>query len=1052
MKKLIATLCFILASGLMFSQNPASFSKVTTPDLYMPEGSTATPLHLKNIGGHLYWGPTMLDEGGDSLLWSLTPSGVMIPKDSNQVAMPFGAYIGPGDGDLNGDNELDLSDVTLIYRYINNIGTLTDLQKAKADYNGNGRIEYGDLMGIRGNIALLETQSQTKMLARKNIFSIGNTIYLSNHRPPSYNDTQSSAEEHLIDIETGGSMRIPLDEKLYFGGIRTLETSGGLPTNSDTTVSMYRSGLHELTIDGSIRLNGIIIPNLDTDATPDSCLTIVDGVFNRAAWPTQSESFWARIPGATNNIYPTMSNKIGFGTTNPFGFFHVYSSTSNPSVMGETNYGYAVHGSALAGRGISGEATNGIGVYGFSTIGKPCFFTGDRLMPYDSIFCMQANGFTGIGTVDPSAKLSIESPTSPLLKVKRTAAFDFVQYKRAGAGAWTNITTEAATTLGTVSGGLLDVVGDFIYVGKSDKFSTIYINLGTARSATATSTFEYSTTGSTWTTLPVTDGTINLTTHGTISFTPPVDWATTTQNGSAQYYFVRIGTLSGTFTAKPTAYLIIPSDGVNPVEMYANNGDAVPAFAITKNGTVCVNGNADVSALYKVNIQGNTYTAGYSYAAAQMLSPFYQSYTIAVAKTNYMGFINMANGAATALAPEQNSTSNQFQGYAWNGSANKTNYMNEYLDIQATNPVTHRLAWENGMLNEVVVDEELMNLTSDGTLNVLGRTLGPEVLNNAAITGSTYWTAAGDYAYSTDDYTFTRATGAGNISQLSSNFLTPLKPNTWYKFTYTIGVAGPTGTLSWIGTEIATKPVYFQQTVIEIPVFFKTNSSPGNFVFYTTASTTSGMRIDAMSLNEVTGGVVSTPGGNSTAWNLAQDSTKNPFMYSGGNTIQRNIGNVGIGITNPAALLDVAGSVNVKDNISQAAIPSFDHSTSGRIVSLTAAAASTIGDVIFINSSGNAQFCKADTISNCRYALAICADYSIAANASGNWLTNGSIKDDTWSWSVGGLIYVSTSGYSGATLTQSVPAGPNNVIMPVGVALSSSVMYFFGNINSVEHQ
>ena len=122
------------------------------------------------------------------------------------------------------------------------------------------------------------------------------------------------------------------------------------------------------------------------------------------------------------------------------------------------------------------------------------------------------------------------------------------------------------------------------------------------------------------------------------------------------------------------------------------------------------------------------------------------------------------------------------------------------------------------------------------------------------------------------------------------------------------------------------------------------------------------------------------------------------------------------------------------------------------MLQIVANANSVIGDVVYINTSGKAQFCKADTISNSRYAFAVCSDAAISANASGNWLTKGNISNSVWSWTVGGLIFISTYGYSGATLTQSPPAGPNNVVMPVGVAMSATTMYFFGNINSVEHQ
>jgi hypothetical protein len=49
-------------------------------------------------------------------------------------------------------------------------------------------------------------------------------------------------------------------------------------------------------------------------------------------------------------------------------------------------------------------------------------------------------------------------------------------------------------------------------------------------------------------------------------------------------------------------------------------------------------------------------------------------------------------------------------------------------------------------------------------------------------------------------------------------------------------------------------------------------------------------------------GVITATGGNSTQWNLSQDSTKNPFMYYLGNTIQRGTGNVGIGTMTPTTL------------------------------------------------------------------------------------------------------------------------------------------------------
>jgi len=163
------------------------------------------------------------------------------------------------------------------------------------------------------------------------------------------------------------------------------------------------------------------------------------------------------------------------------------------------------------------------------------------------------------------------------------------------------------------------------------------------------------------------------------------------------------------------------------------------------------------------------------------------------------------------------------------------------------------------------------------------------------------------------------------------------------------------------------------------------------------------------------------------------------------------IGNLGIGTTAPSEKSEVVGNQKVSGNDIHTAIPGTDHTTSGQVIALTATANSAIGDVIYIASTGKATFCKADAIANCPYALAICADATINADASGNWLTHGSIRDDTWAWTVGGLIYVSTTGTTGNTLTQTAPSGANNVIIPVGVALSADVMYFFGNLTTIEH-
>ena len=61
-----------------------------------------------------------------------------------------------------------------------------------------------------------------------------------------------------------------------------------------------------------------------------------------------------------------------------------------------------------------------------------------------------------------------------------------------------------------------------------------------------------------------------------------------------------------------------------------------------------------------------------------------------------------------------------------------------------------------------------------------------EVLSNGEFDGTTGWTTTGDWAYSTDDHTFTFSSGSGTLRQAKENFNNPLEPNTRYRFRYTV--------------------------------------------------------------------------------------------------------------------------------------------------------------------------------------------------------------------------------------------------------------------------
>lgn len=136
------------------------------------------------------------------------------------------------------------------------------------------------------------------------------------------------------------------------------------------------------------------------------------------------------------------------------------------------------------------------------------------------------------------------------------------------------------------------------------------------------------------------------------------------------------------------------------------------------------------------------------------------------------------------------------------------------------------------------------------------------------------------------------------------------------------------------------------------------------------------------------------------------------------------------------------------------AIPAIDKTASGITTQLTAFEAQAFGDVVKINSSGKAQLAKADVIANAT-ALAMCVSESVEADATGNYLLIGFVRNDAWSWTVGGDIYLTITGTSGNTLSQTSPfaADPiveDTVVQLLGVANSADTIYFNPQLVQVE--
>ena len=129
------------------------------------------------------------------------------------------------------------------------------------------------------------------------------------------------------------------------------------------------------------------------------------------------------------------------------------------------------------------------------------------------------------------------------------------------------------------------------------------------------------------------------------------------------------------------------------------------------------------------------------------------------------------------------------------------------------------------------------------------------------------------------------------------------------------------------------------------------------------------------------------------------------------------------------------------------AVPASDHTSTGIKCNLYAGEAVAFGNVCYVKSDGKLWKADADAIATSG-VIAMCVDETIAENALGSFLMFGIARDDTWAWTVGGLIYLSTDV---GVMTQTQPSGTDDVIQVLGVATHADRMYFNPNLVQLEH-
>jgi len=168
---------------------------------------------------------------------------------------------------------------------------------------------------------------------------------------------------------------------------------------------------------------------------------------------------------------------------------------------------------------------------------------------------------------------------------------------------------------------------------------------------------------------------------------------------------------------------------------------------------------------------------------------------------------------------------------------------------------------------------------------------------------------------------------------------------------------------------------------------------------------------------------------------------------------------IGVGAahgTTTALTVDSAAAVEAKVklslgeaallDISTPLLPTTDHTATGLTAQMLAGGAIGAFETVCIHTTtGEVVISDADAIAT--MAVIGIAPAAISDTNTGTILLQGFIRDDTWNWTLGGILYASTT--AGA-MTHTAPSGTGDLVQAVGIALSADVVYFNPSLTLVE--
>jgi len=181
-------------------------------------------------------------------------------------------------------------------------------------------------------------------------------------------------------------------------------------------------------------------------------------------------------------------------------------------------------------------------------------------------------------------------------------------------------------------------------------------------------------------------------------------------------------------------------------------------------------------------------------------------------------------------------------------------------------------------------------------------------------------------------------------------------------------------------------------------------------------------------------------------------------------------GYVGIGLSTPSYKLDVLsnGAATARFGTSSSDVveigsglgkllagewglgtPAVDHSTNGPTSNAFQSGATlTVMDSVYMGSAGKWLQTDADAASTANGLVGIALESKNDTQLMKVALPGGFVRDDTWNWTTGSPVYLSTTN---GQLTQTQPSGVDDVIRVVGWAVNADVIYFMPSPDYFTH-